>query len=109
MLLEGVGPLTADQDIAGARSTTRLIEHSWWSWIGPQGGYVASCLLTAAAPLAPAGHRPRTLSVSFLAPLDEGEVDVRARPLRIGGSSSVVAGEIGDPDAPSLVGFVTAA
>lgn len=92
-----------------ARSSTRLIERSWWSWMGPQGGYVASCLLTAAAAVAPAGHRPRTLSVSFLAPLGEGEIEVRTRPLRMGGSSSVVAGEIGEPDSPSLVGFVTAA
>ena len=101
--------MTADQDIAGARSITRLIERSWWSWMGPQGGYVASCLLRAATPMTPEGHRPRTLSVSFLAPLSEGEVDIRTRPLRVGGSSSVVAGEIGDPDSPSLVGFVTSA
>lgn len=101
--------MKTDQDTVPARASTRLIDRSWWSWMGPQGGYVASCLLTAAAESAPDDHRPRTLSVSFLEPLSEGKVDVRTRPLRWGGSSSVVAGEIGAPDAPSVVGFVTSA
>src|SRR3712207_9236227 len=75
----GGTPVKTDQDTVPAQSSTRLIDRTWWSWMGPQGGYVASCLLTAAADAAPAGHRPRTLSVSFLEPLDEGEVDVRTR------------------------------
>ncbi len=101
--------MTIEHDTVGARSSTRLIERSWRSWMGPQGGYAASCLLTAALAQIPAQHRPRTLSVSLLAPVAEGEVPVRTRPLRLGGSSSVVAGEIGVPESPSLAGIITAA
>jgi acyl-CoA thioesterase len=72
-----------------ARASATL-ERSWWAWAGPHGGLVAS-LAVAAAEHTCQGQQVRELSAQFLAAPVEGPVELEVRPLRQGGSSTVLA------------------
>jgi Acyl-CoA thioesterase N-terminal domain/Acyl-CoA thioesterase C-terminal domain len=70
------------------------LDRSWWSWAGPHGGLLASLAVVAAEHTVP--EQPvRELSAQFLAVPAEGPVELKIRPLRRGGSSSVLAVTLG--------------
>jgi acyl-CoA thioesterase II len=62
------------------------IDPEWCVW-GPVGGYVAAIALRTIGLVAPANHRPVTLSCQFLAKGNPGEVDVMVEPLKVGSTS----------------------
>lgn len=80
------------------------IDRSWWSWAGPQGGFVAGLCLNAAVPLLGEGRVPRSLHALFLAPAAEGTLAMDATLVREGGSSAVVAVTAGDALRVHVVG-----
>jgi acyl-CoA thioesterase II len=63
-----------------------VLSRDWEIW-GPNGGYVASIALRAGGMIAPAGHRPATISVQYLAVADFGEVVAEVEPVRQGRSA----------------------
>jgi acyl-CoA thioesterase len=80
---------------------TALLERSWWSWVGPHGGLLAS-LAVAAAEHDGDRQQVRELSAQFLAPPAEGLVEVEVRSLRQGASSSVLGVTLGTGSALAL-------
>ncbi|MCO1580449.1 thioesterase family protein [Crossiella sp. SN42] len=56
---------------ATSSTTTRTIDRSWWTWSGAHGGYTAALALAAMRGQVDGAQRVRTLSASFLAPVDE--------------------------------------
>lgn len=79
-------------------------DRSWWSWAGPQGGFVAGLCLNASLPLLGASRVPRSLHALFLEPATEGDLELGATLVREGGSSAVVAVTAGDAARASVVG-----
>lgn len=74
------------QDTAIVRSGDRLTAHlsrDWDIW-GPNGGYVSAIALRAAGAVAPADHRPATLSVQYLSPGAFEEADCQVIPVKKG-------------------------
>ncbi|MEJ7773761.1 MAG: acyl-CoA thioesterase domain-containing protein [Nocardioidaceae bacterium] len=72
---------------AGARRLERVV-------VVERGGLVSSLAVAAAEHTVPE-QSVRKLSAQFLAPLAEGPVELDVRPLRRGGSSSVLAVTLG--------------
>lgn len=59
------------------------LSRAWEIW-GPNGGYVSAIGLRAAAKIAPADHRPATISVQYLSVGQFDVVDIEAEPVRKG-------------------------
>ena len=62
---------------------TATLSRDWEIW-GPNGGYVAAIALRAAGAVAPAGHRPATVSVQYLSAAKFAEVNCQVEPVRQG-------------------------
>jgi acyl-CoA thioesterase len=58
-----------------------------WNIWGPVGGYVAAIALRAVGAVAPAGHRPVTLSCLFVSRGDNGPVDIKVDPIKAGSTA----------------------
>jgi acyl-CoA thioesterase II len=65
---------------------TATIDPEWCVW-GPVGGYIAAIALRAVGLVAPANHRPVSLSCQFLAKGNSGEVEVTVEVLKLGSTS----------------------
>jgi acyl-CoA thioesterase II len=65
---------------------TAIIDPEWCVW-GPVGGYVAAIAMRAVGLVAPANHRPVTLSCQFLARGAPGKIEVIVEPLKVGSTS----------------------
>lgn len=51
-------------------------DRSWWVVVGPNGGVIAALLLRAAQLRAGADRSPRTITIHYVRPPDEGEVEL---------------------------------
>lgn len=69
------------------------LDPSWRAWSGVHGGVVAGLLLTAASQQRP-GHRPRALTVQFLAPAVPGDVALTALVQRESSSSCTTTAKL---------------
>ena len=79
---------TAVQAQGGGRYTGR-VDRSWWIVRGPNGGYVAALVLRAmVAEVDDASRPPRSLTVHYLAPPEEGPVEITVVVERAGRSLS---------------------
>ena len=68
------------------------IHRAWWVAQGPNGGYVAAILLRALnAEVGDASRPPRSLSIHYLAPPDEGEATVHVAIERSGRSMTATS------------------
>lgn len=70
------------------------IDRGWWVVRGPNGGYIAAILLRALAGAVDEGRAPRSLTVHYTAPPEEGPVRIEARVERVGRSLSTVSGRM---------------
>ncbi|WP_084541526.1 acyl-CoA thioesterase [Nocardioides alkalitolerans] len=104
---------TSDDTTTGSRSLAQALtledgratlDRSWFSWSGPQGGLVCALCLRAAEPLLGEGRVARSLTVLLLERAPEGSLGFVAEPLRVGGSSAVVAVEAEGVARATLVG-----
>lgn len=77
---------TAVRETAPGRYVASL-DPGWWVARGPNGGYLAAIVLRAlAAVVADPGRSPRSLTIHYLVPPVEGDVEVEARVERGGRS-----------------------
>ncbi len=83
-----VAPL--DPTTAGPGAFEGRIDRGWWVVRGPNGGYVASMLLRALAARVEGARAPRSLTVHYTAPPEEGVVRIETRVEREGRSLSTV-------------------
>jgi hypothetical protein len=67
------------------------IDRGWWVARGPNGGYIAAILLRALAGAVEADRAPRSLTIHYTAPPEEGPVRVEARVEHVGRSLSTVS------------------
>jgi acyl-CoA thioesterase len=51
-------------------------DRSWWVMVGPNGGVIAALLLRAAQLRAGPGRTPRTITIHYVRPPSEGEVEI---------------------------------
>jgi acyl-CoA thioesterase len=73
-------------DTAVRRDGERLVaelSRDWEIW-GPNGGYVAAVALRAVGAVAPADHRPASMSVQYVGVGDFGEVECQVTPVKQG-------------------------
>lgn len=79
-----MGALQVDTAVRrdGERLTADL-SRDWEIW-GPNGGYLATIALRAAGAVAPADHRPATLSVQYIGVADFSGVEIEAVPVKQG-------------------------
>ena len=71
------------------------LDRRWWVQRGPNGGYLAAIVLRAlSATVDDAARAPRSLTVHFVAPPEEGTVSVHATIERAGRSLSSVSGRL---------------
>ncbi|RIL06894.1 MAG: thioesterase family protein [Proteobacteria bacterium] len=78
----------------GERAFASRIDRGWWVVRGPNGGYVAAIVLKALAASVDADRAPRSLTVHYTAPPEEGPVRVETRVERVGRSLTTVAGRM---------------
>jgi acyl-CoA thioesterase len=87
------------------------IDPGWWIVNGPNGGYLAAMLLRALAhAVADPGRAPRSLTVHFLRPPQEGEVRIETHVERVGRSLTTVSARMLQHDklqALALAAFAT--
>lgn len=82
---------TAVQPLGDGAYRARM-DRGWWVLRGPNGGYVAAVLLRAlAAEAGDHGRAPRSLTVHYAAPPEEGEALVEVRVERSGRSLSTLS------------------
>jgi acyl-CoA thioesterase len=82
---------TALEPLGDGRFAGRM-DRGWWITRGPNGGYVAAILLRAAElATADAERAPRSLTVHYVAPPEEGPVVVETRRERVGRSLTTVS------------------
>ena len=85
---------TAVEASGGGRYTGRM-DRSWWIVRGPNGGYVAAVILRAmVAEVDDPARPPRSLTVHYLAPPEEGPVEVIVTVERAGRSLSTVSARL---------------
>jgi acyl-CoA thioesterase II len=79
-----MGALAIDTQVReeGGRLSARL-SRDWEIW-GPNGGYVAAIALRAAGKVAPADHRPATISCQYLSAGQFADVEIEADAVRKG-------------------------
>jgi acyl-CoA thioesterase len=70
------------------------IDRGWWVVRGPNGGYVAAIVLRAFVGAVDADRAPRSLTIHYTAPPDEGPVRVETRVERVGRSLTTVSGRM---------------
>ena len=70
------------------------IDRGWWVVRGPNGGYIAAILLRALADAVGSDRAPRSLTIHYTAPPEEGPVRIEARVERVGRSLSTVSGRL---------------
>lgn len=106
---EGAG---AAEGPAAAGTTRRFearIDRGWWILRGPNGGYVAAILLRAMqAAVGDDERAPRSLTVHFLSPPEEGDARVETRIERAGRSLSTATARLlqgGRPKALAIGAF----
>ena len=74
---------------------TGRVDRSWWIVRGPNGGYVAALILRAmVAEVDDPARPPRSLTVHYLAPPEEGPVEVIVTVERAGRSLSTVSARL---------------
>src|SRR5437763_15743974 len=83
--------------VADGRFRARLTD-AWWIERGPNGGFLAALMLKAMQTRAP-GRPPRSLTVHYLAPPKQGDVEIATDPDRAGGSLATVSGRMIQGDA----------
>jgi len=83
---------------AGAGDYQARIDRGWWVVRGPNGGYVAAIVLRALASEVEPGRAPRSLTVHYTAPPEEGIVSIETRVERVGRSLTTVAGRMRQGD-----------
>jgi acyl-CoA thioesterase len=82
----------ADTALEGAGGRWRAeVKPHWFVQRGPNGGLVAALATRALTELAGEGQAPRSLSLHYLAPPEEGELEVRAAVERAGRTTSFVS------------------
>jgi acyl-CoA thioesterase len=79
---------------AGGGAFDARIDRGWWVIRGPNGGYVAAIILRALAGAVDADRAPRSLTVHYTAPPDEGPVRVETHVERVGRSLTTVSGRM---------------
>lgn len=85
---------TAARPLGDGRYAVR-IDRGWWVMRGPNGGYVAALVLRALeAACGDPARAPRSLSVHYLEPPEEGEAHVETRVERRGRSLTCVSGSL---------------
>jgi acyl-CoA thioesterase len=76
----------------GDDTFTASLDRGWWVMRGPNGGYLAAILLRALeARVADAARAPRSLTIHFVAPPDDGELVVTTHLERTGRSLTSVS------------------
>jgi acyl-CoA thioesterase len=76
-----------------------LVDPSWFVRKGPNGGYLAALLLRALdAAVGDAARSPRSLTVHYLAPVDEGPVSIETRVERTGRSMTTLSARLSQGD-----------
>jgi acyl-CoA thioesterase len=70
------------------------IDRGWWVVRGPNGGYIAAILLRALAGSVEYDRAPRSLTIHYTAPPEEGPVRVEVRVERVGRSLSTLSGRL---------------
>jgi acyl-CoA thioesterase len=89
---------TAVVPLGGGRFGARM-DRGWWIERGPNGGYVAAVILRAlTAAVDDPARTPRSFTVHFLAPPDEGAVELDTRIERAGRQLSFVTGRLEQRD-----------
>lgn len=96
MTLGSGGRTRFDRDTAVVRTGpgwfAGSLDRGWWIRRGPNGGYVAALLLRSAMlELDEAERAPRSLTIHYTAPPEEGDFQVEARVERSGRSLSTVS------------------
>jgi acyl-CoA thioesterase len=81
-----------------------VVDQSWWSFGGAQGGVLAAHALTAMRATLPGPRAARMLNVHFLARVDDRPLDFHATPVRIGGGASTVSFTATQGDGVALIG-----
>ncbi|HWH44179.1 MAG TPA: thioesterase family protein [Thermoleophilaceae bacterium] len=72
---------------AGDGRWEATLDRGWWVARGPNGGYLAAIVLRAlSAAVADPARPPRSLTLHYLAPPEEGEIEIAARVERSGRS-----------------------
>jgi acyl-CoA thioesterase len=67
------------------------IDRGWWIVRGPNGGYLAAIALRAiTSDVADDARRPRSFTVHYLRPPQEGDVEIVVQPERVGRTTTVV-------------------
>lgn len=84
---------TAVEPLGGGVFEAR-IDRGWWVVRGPNGGYVAAIVLRALAGVVDADRAPRSLTVHYTAPPEEGPVRVETQVERVGRSLTAVSGRM---------------
>jgi len=74
------------------------IDRGWWVVRGPNGGYVAAIVLRALMAEVEADRAPRSLTVHYTAPPEEGPVRIETRVERVGRSLSTVSARMRQGD-----------
>jgi acyl-CoA thioesterase len=81
---------TAITPLGEGRFRARL-DRGWWILRGPNGGYLTAILMRAIrAEIDDPGRSPRSVTIHFLSPANEGPVDVEVRTERRGNSLTAV-------------------
>lgn len=65
---------------------TATLDKSFEIW-GPNGGYLSAIALRAGGAMAPAGHRPASISVQYIGRADFGPVDVMVETVKAGSAA----------------------
>ena len=74
------------------------IDRGWWVIRGPNGGYVAAIALRALAAVVEPGRAPRSITIHYTAPPEEGPVAIETRVERVGRSLTTVSGRMRQGD-----------
>src|SRR5512144_669194 len=74
------------------------IDRGWWVIRGPNGGYVAAIVLRALMGSVESSRAPRSLTIHYTAPPDEGAVTVETQVERVGRSLTTVSGRMRQGD-----------
>ncbi len=98
---------TATVGVGGGRHRA-VVDRGWWIERGPNGGYLAAIVVRAmTAEVADADRWPRTLTIHYLAPPTEGQMEVEVTVERSGRSLTSLSARLVQGDV--LIGLALAA